>query len=161
MTQVQVYTVSHETPLVAGSGPSEHALVNAVHLAFSQHRPLRLSPDAIWLTISQGFARHIEENAEALRPAFVPRTTYSFISALKASTTAPHAADVAGVASVRTVRVFFPSWDFSGSTSRGIRLGARSRSHLLRPPLPHRRRPGIGGRVSGEMPPGPSPGRPQ
>lgn len=48
-----------------------HPLVQAVHLAFSQHRPLILSPDCIWLTIVQGFGHHINENAEALRDRMV------------------------------------------------------------------------------------------
>jgi hypothetical protein len=30
-----------------------------------------LSPDALWLTIAQGFARHVELNAEELRPRLV------------------------------------------------------------------------------------------
>jgi hypothetical protein len=51
-----------------------HPLVNAVHLAFSQHRPLTLSPDSIWLTISQGFTHHITENAEHLRHHLVRHT---------------------------------------------------------------------------------------
>jgi len=44
-----------------------HPLIEAVHLAFSEHRPLILSPDCIWLTIVQGFAHHLHENAESLR----------------------------------------------------------------------------------------------
>jgi hypothetical protein len=44
-----------------------HPLIEAVHLAFSEHRPLILSPDCIWLTIVQGFAHHLLENAESLR----------------------------------------------------------------------------------------------
>jgi hypothetical protein len=48
-----------------------HPFMEAVHLAFSQHRPLVLSPDAIWLTIAQGFGHHVRENAEALRHQIV------------------------------------------------------------------------------------------
>ncbi|MFP2964314.1 DUF4419 domain-containing protein [Myxococcus sp. 1LA] len=44
-----------------------HPLLCAVHLAFSQHRPLVLSPDILWITIAQGLAQHIIHNAEALR----------------------------------------------------------------------------------------------
>jgi hypothetical protein len=50
---------------------SRHPLVAAVHLAFSRHLPLTLSPDAIWLTIVQGFSHHINEHAEALRGRLV------------------------------------------------------------------------------------------
>lgn len=48
-----------------------HPLVQAVHLAFSDHRPLALSPDSIWLTIVQGFGHHLHEHAEALRDRIV------------------------------------------------------------------------------------------
>ncbi|HYF63739.1 MAG TPA: DUF4419 domain-containing protein [Herpetosiphonaceae bacterium] len=48
-----------------------HPLVSAVHLAFSQHRPLALTPDIIWLTIAQGFANHVRNSAEALRHRLV------------------------------------------------------------------------------------------
>ena len=48
-----------------------HPLIDAVHVAFSQHRPLTLSPDAIWLVIAQGFGHHVAEKAEALRPRLV------------------------------------------------------------------------------------------
>ncbi len=39
--------------------------------AFSEHRPLLLTPDTIWMTIAQGFAQHINNNAERLRYQFV------------------------------------------------------------------------------------------
>lgn len=48
-----------------------HPLFDAVQIAFDKHRPLELSPDAIWLTIAHGFAMYVNENAEALRPRFV------------------------------------------------------------------------------------------
>jgi len=38
-----------------------HGLFSAVHLAFSQHRPLVLSPDMIWIAILQGFAQHVKK----------------------------------------------------------------------------------------------------
>ncbi|MCB0640768.1 MAG: DUF4419 domain-containing protein [Phaeodactylibacter sp.] len=50
---------------------SGNALAFAVRQAYANHRPLELSPDIIWLTIAQGFAIHINENAEALRDSFV------------------------------------------------------------------------------------------
>jgi Domain of unknown function (DUF4419) len=46
-------------------------LIEAVHLAFSDHRPLVLTPDCIWLTIVQGFGHHIHRHAEALRGRIV------------------------------------------------------------------------------------------
>jgi|HubBroStandDraft_6_1064221.scaffolds.fasta_scaffold83035_2 hypothetical protein len=48
-----------------------HGLLHAVHLAYAEHRPLALSPDAIWLTLAQGFAMHVNANAERLRGKFV------------------------------------------------------------------------------------------
>lgn len=48
-----------------------HPLIDAVQTAFSQHYPLTLSPDSIWLAIAQGFSHHIAENAEALRTRLV------------------------------------------------------------------------------------------
>ena len=48
-----------------------HPLIDAVHRAFSQHRPLILSPDAIWMVIAQGFGHHVAENAEQLRGRLV------------------------------------------------------------------------------------------
>jgi uncharacterized protein DUF4419 len=35
-----------------------HPLLGAVGRAFAEHRPLVLSPDAVWLTIASGVARH-------------------------------------------------------------------------------------------------------
>jgi Domain of unknown function (DUF4419) len=57
---------------IAKSQTFLHPLIQAVHLAFSQHRPLVLSPDSIWLTIVQGFGHHVLGNAEALRERIVP-----------------------------------------------------------------------------------------
>jgi hypothetical protein len=48
-----------------------NSFVNAVHLAFSHHYPLVLSPDMIWLCITQGLSFHINANAEQLRKHFV------------------------------------------------------------------------------------------
>jgi hypothetical protein len=48
-----------------------HSLIEAVQIAFSQHRPLVLSPDCVWLAIAQGFSHHITANAETLRHRLV------------------------------------------------------------------------------------------
>ena len=55
--------------LVANVCP--HPLIAALHGAFCGHRPIRLSPDIVWLTITQGLATHIDQNAETLRRQFV------------------------------------------------------------------------------------------
>jgi hypothetical protein len=48
-----------------------HPFVAAVHMAFVDHRPLRLSPDAVWLLICQAVANHVNVHAEELRPRLV------------------------------------------------------------------------------------------
>ncbi|MBS1994563.1 MAG: DUF4419 domain-containing protein [Cyanobacteria bacterium SZAS LIN-2] len=48
-----------------------HALIECVHLAFSQHRPIVFSPDMIWIAIMQGLAQHVRLNVEHLRPRLV------------------------------------------------------------------------------------------
>jgi hypothetical protein len=46
-------------------------LLAAVYLAFSEHRPLVLTPDAVWITIAQGVAHHMAIHGERLRSRFV------------------------------------------------------------------------------------------
>lgn len=46
-------------------------LLMAIHLAFSQHRPLAFGPDAVWATILQGVAHHVAADPERLRPRLV------------------------------------------------------------------------------------------
>src|SRR5688572_15896327 len=58
-----------DTPVVDPRGV--HPLLAAVHRAFAEHRPLVLSPDAVWLTLAQGVAQHVRLHAEALRPRLV------------------------------------------------------------------------------------------
>lgn len=48
-----------------------HPLLHAVGKAFAEHRPLTLTPDAVWLTIARGIAQHIKLHAEELRPLLV------------------------------------------------------------------------------------------
>ncbi len=52
--------------------PGFHSLIAAADLAYRGHFPLVLTPDAIWLTIAQGFAQHVANNAEELRGRLVP-----------------------------------------------------------------------------------------
>ncbi|MGI5242067.1 DUF4419 domain-containing protein [Dactylosporangium sp. CA-139066] len=51
-----------------------HPLLSAVARAFADHRPLVLSPDAVWLTIAHGVAQHVRLHAEQLRPRLVRHT---------------------------------------------------------------------------------------
>lgn len=48
-----------------------HPFVYAAQMAYAQHRPLRISPDMIWMMMTQGFARHVDLNAEKMRTYFV------------------------------------------------------------------------------------------
>lgn len=51
--------------------PRMNPFLGAIHQAYQTHFPLVLSPDDVWTTIAQGFAMHVNENAEALRERFV------------------------------------------------------------------------------------------
>jgi hypothetical protein len=48
-----------------------HPLIHTLLGGFTAHRPVIMSPDIIWLTICQGFAQHLNHNAEALRRSVV------------------------------------------------------------------------------------------
>jgi hypothetical protein len=48
-----------------------HPLLGAVGRAFAEHRPLVLSPDAVWLTVAAGVAQHIRLHSERLRSPLV------------------------------------------------------------------------------------------
>lgn len=47
-------------------GVTYHPLFWMLHSAYSEHRPIVLSPDMIWLTIVQGLAQHVRNNKDAL-----------------------------------------------------------------------------------------------
>ena len=49
----------------------EHCVFNGFVSAFKEHRPITISPDIFWLLIIQGFANHVNNNAEKLRHMFV------------------------------------------------------------------------------------------
>jgi hypothetical protein len=53
------------------AGVSNHPIITALFDAFTQHRPLCLSPDMIWLLVCQGVAHHVNLHAEDLRARFV------------------------------------------------------------------------------------------
>ena len=64
-------SVDESSEIISVGGAARHGLVDAVYVAFSQHRPLVLTPDALWITIAQGLAHHITNHAEALRSSVV------------------------------------------------------------------------------------------
>ncbi len=47
-----------------------HPFVGSAYLAYAEHRPLILSPDMIWLVITQGFSFHINVLAKQGKPLF-------------------------------------------------------------------------------------------
>lgn len=67
----QLLAFSHDDAYSVIHSHGIHPLIQAVHTAFSDHRPLLLTPDMIWITLAQGFAQHINDQAEALRSRFV------------------------------------------------------------------------------------------
>ena len=52
-------------------GVSHQVMFSMFIEAYAKHRPIVLSPDAIWLLISQSFSYHINTNSEELRSKFV------------------------------------------------------------------------------------------
>lgn len=57
--------------MVADRTECSNPLVAAIHLAFSRHLPLTLSPDAVWLTVVQGFSHHVNQFPEDFRGRLV------------------------------------------------------------------------------------------
>jgi hypothetical protein len=57
-------------PLVSLYG-GKNAFVEALNRAYDDHRPFVMSPDMVWLLLTQGFAKHVTMNAESLRSKFV------------------------------------------------------------------------------------------
>ncbi len=52
-------------------GAGQKAFFEMMIKAYADHRPLVLSPDAIWMLISQGFSNYVNQNPETLRGKFV------------------------------------------------------------------------------------------
>ncbi len=57
----------NETFAVAGTQP----MFRFFRDAYAQHRPIVLTPDAVWLLIAQGFSHYVNTNSEELRPQLV------------------------------------------------------------------------------------------
>ena len=58
-------------PKICVRNYTNNRFVGMIHRAYSEHYPITISPDDIWLCISQGFARHITQNSEEFRRRFV------------------------------------------------------------------------------------------
>jgi hypothetical protein len=65
-TGVEASSISEDNYLSTANN-----LISAVNTAYDGHLPLVLSPDMLWLAISQGLSTHITNNAEQLRHQFV------------------------------------------------------------------------------------------
>ena len=50
---------------------SKTPVLNGFYLAHSNHYPIRIKPDHIWLLIVQAFSNHVNANSESLRSQFV------------------------------------------------------------------------------------------
>jgi hypothetical protein len=68
---LEAWACERELVVAPGLDQPGHPLIEAVHTAFAEHYPLTLSPDDVWLCLAQGFALHVEANAEKLRSRFV------------------------------------------------------------------------------------------
>ena len=55
-------------------GMGKDAFYRCIVRAYANHKSITLSPDMIWLLISQGFARYVNAHAEELRPQLVSHT---------------------------------------------------------------------------------------
>lgn len=64
---VEAMSIPDEKLIYAGG----HGFLAACMMAFAQHLPLSLSPDDLWIVITNGFARHVQMHAEELRDTFV------------------------------------------------------------------------------------------
>ena len=51
-------------------GADQNPFVMGLHHAFADHRPFIISPDMIWLLLMQGFASHVNINADELHSKF-------------------------------------------------------------------------------------------
>lgn len=62
---------------------ANHPLVHAIDTAYSTHLPLTLSPDDIWLCITQAFALHVNLHAETLRKRLVGHEGQALITVVR------------------------------------------------------------------------------
>jgi hypothetical protein len=64
---IVAYSFGNEKLAYMGEDPFFRMMV----MAFAEHRPVKISPDAIWLLICQQFGEYVKQNAEQLRDKFV------------------------------------------------------------------------------------------
>lgn len=68
LTKVEAYSTNGK-PLIQANG--FHGLIETAHWAFAKHYGLELTPDDLWITIAQGFARIVNQEPESFRDKFV------------------------------------------------------------------------------------------
>ena len=66
-----VYSSDVNGPILDETVFHPHPLIMCCSTAYSEHYPLVLSPDDIWLLIAQGVAQHIHINSDQLRHLFI------------------------------------------------------------------------------------------
>ena len=54
--------------------PEKDVFFRSIIRAYASHRPIALSPDMIWLLISQGFSRYVNAHPKQLREQLVNHT---------------------------------------------------------------------------------------
>ena len=69
MGKVEGYPVSQARMI----RPYFHPFLLMLHLGFASHRPVSISPDAVWLMICSGFATHAEVKGEDLQRKLFPQ----------------------------------------------------------------------------------------
>ena len=70
-TQIQCEATFNTSREIVDVDCFDNRFLATVHTAYSKHYPLVLTPDVIWMCIAQGFAAHVNCNAEKLRHLFV------------------------------------------------------------------------------------------
>ncbi len=74
VTSDQILFSVYENQLTVSSLITSNAmnpLIYALHLAFSEHLVLKLSPDVIWYVIADAVAQYTKDNSEKMRSVFV------------------------------------------------------------------------------------------
>ena len=66
-TRILAYSFKGDSLVLRGPA----VLFEMLRAAYADHRPVVLSPDAVWLIISQGFSRYVNAHAEEMRPLLV------------------------------------------------------------------------------------------
>ena len=72
-----VYSCDQNGGLLENGMFIPHPFIMCCSEAYSNHHPLILSPDDVWLLIAQGVAKHVELNSDTLRDTFISNQSES------------------------------------------------------------------------------------